>query len=179
MHHLMQSLTKLADTQHAIFAPSDLRALVPDLSQAAFKTLLTRAVQAGHLQRLCRGLYMLEKAVPPSGRVLFHAAARLRANGFNYISLETALSAAGVISQVPMQWVSIMSSGRSNTISCGRWGSIEFVHTSQSSADVAAQLHYDADCKLFRASVPRALRDMRATHRSMDLIDWSAVHEPV
>ena len=44
----------------------------------------------------------------PRGLVLFHAAARLRAGGFNYISQETALSDAGVISQVPINWISAL-----------------------------------------------------------------------
>ena len=72
-----------------------------------------------------------------------------------------------------------MSSGRSNVISCGRWGTIEFVHTRQRPEDLAGQLHYDARCRLWRAGVQLALRDMRATHRNLDLIDWSVAHEPV
>ncbi len=159
--------------------PHDLRALLPDLSDPAFRTLLTRCVQAGILTRVCRGLYLYERALPSDGLLLFHAAARLRADGFNYVSLETALSEAGVISQAPINWISIMSSGRGNVISCGRWGTIEFVHTGQRPGDIAAQLTYDARCGLWRASVYQALRDMRATHRSMDLIDWSAAHESV
>jgi len=111
--------------------------------------------------------------------LLFHAAARLRADAFSYISLETALSDAGVISQIPINWISLMSSGRSNTIRCGNWGTIEFVHTAKTPDAVASRLHYDSRCHLWRASVDLALQDMRATRRNMDLIDWSAVNEPV
>lgn len=179
IRRLTQSLAALADAQHCLFAPQDLRALLPDLSDGAFKTLLTRAVQEGHLERVCRGLYVQSKVLPADGLLLYHAAARLRADGLNYISLETALSTAGVISQVPINWISILSSGRSNAIACGRWGTIEFVHTRQQPDAVAAHLHYDAPCKLWRASVALALRDMRATRRSLDLIDWSATHESV
>ncbi len=176
---LMQNLARLANSEHCLFTSHDLRALLPDLSQSAFKTLLSRVVQEELLVRLCRGLYLYEQVAPSNGLLLFHAAARLRADGFNYISLETALSEAGVISQVPMNWISIMSSGRSSVISCGPWGTIDFVHTRQRPEELAAQLHYDARCKLWRASVSLALRDMRATHRNLDLIDWSAVDELV
>ena len=179
IRQLMQSLANLASPAHCLFMPHDLRALLPDLSDSAFRTLLTRCVQARILTRVCRSLYLYEPVSPSDGLLLFHAAARLRADGFNYISLETALSEAGVISQAPINWISIMSSGRGNVISCGRWGTIEFVHTVQRPADIAAQLAYDARCGLWRASVSQALRDMRATHRNLDLIDWSAVHEPV
>lgn len=173
---LRQNLAKLANTEHCLFTPSDLRALVPELSIAAFKTLLSRVVQKGYLERVCRGLYFY-KQTAPTGLLLFHAAARLRASSFNYVSLETTLSEAGVISQVPMQWISLMSSGRSNTIRCGRWGTIEFIHTRQQPEDLVKDLHYDSSCKLWKASVNLALRDMRATHRNLDLIDWRMLDE--
>jgi len=173
---LMQNLAKLANAERYLFTPSDLRALLPGLSITAFKTLLSRVVQNGYLERVCRGLYFY-KQTAPTGLLLFHAAARLRASSFNYISLETVLSEAGVISQVPMQWISLMSSGRSNTIHCGRWGTIEFIHTRQRPEDLAKDLHYDSSYKLWKASVSLALRDMRATHRNLDLIDWSSADE--
>ncbi len=177
IRHLMQSLATLASAEHCLFTPSDLRALLPGLSASAFKTLLSRAAESGGLARVCRGLYLYQPAARADGLLLFHAAARLRADEFNYISLETALSEAGVISQIPVNWISVMSSGRSNVISCGRWGTIEFVHTRQRPEKLTGLVHYDARCKLWRASVPQALRDMRATHRSLDLIDWSVAHE--
>jgi hypothetical protein len=70
-----------------------------------------------------------------------------------------------------------MSSGRSNIINCGNWGTIEFIHTSQNIKEITPQLHYDQRCKLWRASVKLALRDMRATHRNLDLINWDTVDE--
>jgi hypothetical protein len=179
IRHLTQSLASLATAEHYLFAPDDLRALLPNVSDSAFKTLLSRAVRGGYLARVCRGLYLYEHVDYPRGLVLFHAAARLRADTFNYISLETALSDAGVISQIPINWVALMSSGRSSTIRCGAWGTIEFVHTCKGPDDVASQLHYDARCHLWRASVGLAVQDMRATRRNMDLIDWSIVNESV
>jgi hypothetical protein len=115
--------------------------------------------------------------VPKTGWGLFHVAARLRANNFNYISLETALSDSGIISQVPLAYISIMSSGRSNIISCGNFGTIEFVHTSRNPLSVMKNLDYDWDCHLWRADVQLALDDIKITRRNTDLIDWEAVHE--
>jgi hypothetical protein len=175
----MRNLSQLASSERCLFTPSDLRALLPDLSESAFKTLLSRAVQEGYLARLCRGLYLFEPALQSNGLLLYHAAARMRASGFNYISLETVLSETGVISQIPMNWISLMSSGRSSVIACGHWGTVEFVHTRQPPEKVADQLHYDSRCRLWRANLSQALRDMKATHRSLDLIDWSAAHELV
>ena len=179
IRYLSQSLERLATSEHYLFTPDDLRALLPETSDAAFKTLLSRAVKGGYLARVCRGLYLYDRVDYPRGLVLFHAAARLRADTLNYISLETALSDAGVISQIPIDWIALMSSGRSNTIRCGPWGTIEFVHTGKGPDDVAKQLHYDQRCHLWRASVALAVQDMRATRRNMDLIDWSIVNESV
>lgn len=177
LRRLMQSLATLATPERYLFAPDDLRAILPELSASAFKTLLSRAVKQGYLARVCRGLYLYRQATTPAGLLLFHAAARLRADGLNYISLETVLSDAGVISQVPINMISVMSSGRSSVISCGIWGTIEFVHTRQRANDLVGQLHYDVRCRLWRANVSQALRDMRAAHRSLDLVDWSVAHE--
>lgn len=174
---LMRDLARLASKERYLFTPDDLRALVPDLSDGAYKTLLSRAVSQGHLARVCRGLYLFEPVNPSGGLVLFHAAARLRATQFNYISLETALSDSGVISQIPINWITLMSSGRSSRISCGRWGTIEFVHTRQKPQDLVRDVHYDSRCRLWRATPKQALRDMKAAKRSMDLIDWSVANE--
>lgn len=160
-----------------LFSLQDLSALCPDISDSAFKTLLSRAVTLGYLERVCRGLYAYKSAEYSNGLLLFHAAAYLRSDEFNYISLETVLSDAGVISQIPMNTISIMSSGRTNKLSCGNLGIIEFIHTTQKSADIMDQLTYDRECRLWRASVQLAVRDMKRTHRNCDLIDWEIANE--
>jgi hypothetical protein len=175
LKRLTKTLALLANQEHYLFSFNDLRGALPDLSPIAYKTLLSRAAKVGLLERICRGLYLYPQAMPIDGLLLFHAAARLRANGFNYISLETALSGAGVISQIPINRITLMSSGRSNVINCGRWGTIEFIHTVQKPTEVMHQLVYDTRCGQWRANISLALRDMRATHRSLDLIDWSVV----
>jgi hypothetical protein len=163
--------------EHYLFTLFDMRALFPYLSNSAFKTLMSRAVRSELLVRLCRGIYLYKPALPKDGLLLYHAAALLRADKFNYISLETVLSDMGVISQIPFNWISIMSSGRSSIISCGEFGTIEYVHTRQKPELFRAQLTYDHSCGLWRANVHLAIRDMKATRRNCDLIDWSIVDE--
>lgn len=174
---LSNGLAALASSERYLFAPADLRVLLPELSDSAFKTLISRAVSTGVLQRVCRGIYLYPYVTPPQGLALYHAAARLRADTFNYLSLESVLSDAGVISQLPLNWITLMSSGRSNTISCGAWGTIEFIHTLRTPDSVAPALHYDVRCHLWRASVAQALQDMKATRRSLDLVDWAVAKE--
>lgn len=178
MKYLSSWLQQNASSEHFLFSSSDLKGLLsPDLSDATFKTLLSRTVRAGYLTRICRGLYTYKKAIPTNGLLLFHVATHLRSNEFNYISLETVLSDAGVISQIPMNWVSIMSSGRSNIISCGEFGTIEFIHTRRKPTDIMEQLSYDENCGLWRANIALALQDMKITHRNCDLINWDIANE--
>src|SRR5689334_7784138 len=98
--YLSQWLSENANAKHFLFTFKDLRALCYKQSDSTFKTLLSRIVRSGILVRVCRGMYLYRKALPVDGLLLFHIAALLRADTFNYISLETALSDAGVISQI-------------------------------------------------------------------------------
>lgn len=177
MKFLRNWLEQNAGAEHYLFSSHDLRPLFFNMSDSNFKTLLSRSVHAGLLLRVCRGLYAYRKEIPVDGLFLFHVAAYLRSNNFNYISLETSLSDVGIISQVPINSITIMSSGRSNTVSCGEFGFIEFVHTTQKPADIVDLLSYDSQRGLWRANISLALRDMKVTHRNCDLVDWEAAHE--
>jgi predicted transcriptional regulator of viral defense system len=177
LKQLSETLRSLAGPEHCLFAPSDLAAAVPECGQLA--VLLSRATKAGLLKRVCRGIYLYPVPGYPAGSLLFHAAARLRAGEFNYISLETALSDAGVISQVPMNWISLMTSGRSHVVDCGDYGHIEFVHTTQRPEDIRGELTYDPERHLWRASVRQSLRDLKATRRSMELVNKEVARELV
>lgn len=172
MKHIGQWLAEHANSDHYLFKSTDLRALCLNLSDNAFKTLLNRIVGAGVLIRVCKGIYLYKKALPHDGLLLFHIAALMRANHFNYISLETVLSDLGIISQIPINRITIMSSGRSNTIRCANYGVIEFIHTTQKPAALIDQLVYDKACGLWRANAELALKDMKVTHRNCDLINW-------
>ncbi len=167
---LAKTLGKLADKDHFLFSPDDLSGLYPELSSQAFHALIGRSAKNDILQRVCRGIYLYPVKGYPSGLLLYRVAARLRAHEFNYISLESALSDSGIISQIPLSWITLMSSGRSHTVDCGKWGHIEFIHTKKTVAQLVPDLSYDKKCGLWRASVNLALQDMKFTRRNTDLI---------
>lgn len=174
---LARLLEKLASEEHYLFSLNDMRNALPWESPGAFKVLLSRTEKSGLLRRVCRGIYLYPRVAYPAGLLLFHTAAKLRADSFNYLSLETVLSDAGVISQIPLNWITLMSSGRSHILNCAEFGHIEFIHTKRRSGDVADQLSYDQSCHLWRASVKLALLDLKLTRRSTDLIDWEVANE--
>jgi hypothetical protein len=176
---MAQILDELSDRDHYLFSLSDLHSILPYHNLKAFRALLARLTKSGVLLRVCRNLYLYPRADYESGLVLYHAAARLRDNEFNYLSLESVLSDAGVISQIPMNWITIMSSGRSYIFDCGIYGHIEFIHTKKSIDSVVSQIVYDQRICLWRASVSLAFKDMVLTKRSCDLVDQEAVSELV
>lgn len=176
---LSTALANLADQDHFLFSLTDLSGLFPQLSQKALYALIGRAVNSGTLQRICRGIYLYPVKGYPSGLLLYRVAARLRAHEFNYLSLESVLCDSGVISQVLLNWITVMSSGRSHTIDCGKWGHIEFIHSKKTLESLAPELTYDKRYGLWRASVALALRDMKSARRSLDLVSQEAANELV
>jgi hypothetical protein len=167
-----------ASKENYLFPARSLKMLFHDHSDQAVRALLSRAARDGVLKRVCHGIYLSPRHMPHDGRLLFHTAAILRAGSFNYLSLETVLSETGVISQVQMGWISVMTTGRSGQISCKGYGTIEFIHTKKSYDDLVNNIVYDPDYRMWRALVPLALKDMRATRRStQDLIDWEEARE--
>lgn len=170
-------MIRQTNNQHYLFSSQDLRALFPNLSNNTYKAILHRAAKSGLLTHVCRGLYVYEPAIPKDGLFLFHTAAKIRASHFNYISLETALSDEGIISQIPMGWIMIKSSGRTSIIDCGKFGTIEFVHTKRKPKDLVNKLIYDNKCGMWRANALLALEDMKNSSRNLDLINWDIANE--
>jgi hypothetical protein len=175
IQHIEQWLRNSQSSGHGhLYTAASFRSLFPGLNPGAYRALIHRAERRGLLERVCQGVYQYSGSPGETGLILFHAAALLRARHFNYISLETALSDAGLISQVPMAWITIVSTGRSAQIDCGRFGRIEFLHTKRSMSGIVGELTYDSDCHLFRASPKLALEDIRRFKRpTTDLLQDS------
>ena len=165
-------LEENANENHYLFSFQDLRVLFPSHSDSAYRTILSRAAANGVLLRICQGIFIYKKAFRPinDGLILFRVASLLRPFSFNYVSLETALSEANIISQLPPKWITVMTTGRSNIISCGNFGTIEFIHTLKKPNQLADEIYYDHICGLWRANIKQALDDMKHARRNMDLV---------
>ena len=174
---LQKTLERLVRSEHDLFTISDLSQIFPNLSYSALKALVNRAEKSEILKRVCRGIYLYEKSSSSQGMILYNTASKLRSDYFNYLSLESVLSEAGIISQVPMSWLSFMSTGRSSIIKCGNYGTIEFVHTKKKIESFIEDIYYDTNYNIWKANVKLALKDMKYTGRPDDLIDWSAANE--
>jgi len=174
---LERTLRTIASPDAYVFSISDLGTLVPEISQPALRMVLSRAVKNGILIRACRGLYLFSGVPHVKGYELFHIAAKLRAGYFNYISQETVLSDLGVISQIPLQHITVMSSGSSGLVCCGVWGNIEFTHTKKVLGTLSEMLVYDTACRMLRANAALAYADLKAARRNLDLVDKDVLDE--
>jgi hypothetical protein len=141
--------------------------LMGGVDPAYLKLMMKRLSDQGVLIRAARGIY-----VNPHARSRPTDARRgllrfLRPREINYVSLESKLSEAGVISQftTALTCMTTGSSGRFVT----PWGAVEFTHTNRKievGTDVVVQ-----DDGTVEATIRTAVRDLRRVGRNLDLID--------
>ena len=66
---LERVLARLADGEHYLFSSADLQGALP--GQRDMAVLLSRTSKAGLLKRVCRGIYLYDRADYARGLVLF------------------------------------------------------------------------------------------------------------
>ncbi len=164
-------LAQNANQENCLFQAEDFHAIFPHFTANNLHVLLSRAEKSGILERICNGIYLYPKSKYDPTLILFKTASKIRSNCLNYISLETALSAHGIISQQLMGWLTVMTTGRRGIINCGHFGSIEFIQTKKTQNIIMPHLHLDTVSGMLWADTELALQDMKATKRPMDLVD--------
>ena len=153
-----------------------LRIMFSDESEEALKVSVSRQVAQGNLKRVAHGLYANPDAISkPSDFVLESIIAYLRPDDFSYLSAETVLSEAGVISQMPSLLV-VITTGKKKTVKTA-FGDIEFIHTDCPVSELKANTTYDSDRGCFVATIDRAYDDLRRLRRSLDLVDQEELAE--
>jgi hypothetical protein len=100
---------------------------------------VNRLVRDTILERVSRGIYLFSFARSRDSHMIEHIAKALRRGVYNYVSLESALSEYGVISQIMMDRLTVMTSGCSGEY-CTPYGIIEFTHTKRAANDIVANM---------------------------------------
>ncbi len=153
-----------------VYTKHELRKLFSNDNPKAFDEGLARLVKSDILQRACRGVYVYSNARSFDGYVIEHIAKALRQGCYNYISLESMLSEYGVISQVPVDRLTVMTTGRSGIYKT-TFGVIEFVHTKRPVANIIENIK-SADRRPLRiASKEIAWRDLKRVGRNLEMVD--------
>lgn len=170
---LLQKLIDLDRRGAWAFTPATFSALLGSPKQKYLKLLMKRLADQGVLTRAARGVYVNPYARSTPNDVRRGLIRFLRPREISYVSLETKLSEAGVISQVTtaLTCMTTGSPGRFET----PWGAIEFTHTDRH-IPFATDVHMRDDGVL-EATVERAARDLRRVGRNTHLIDQETLAE--
>lgn len=162
----------LQDAQNScwIFTPSMWRILFPLESNDSLKASLQRHVKSGLLRKVKKGLYANERAkCCPSYDKLNALVPYLKPGEINYISQESRLSDLGVISQIPLTYLSLMTTGNSQTFqTC--YGAVQFTSTKRDLGFILKNTSFSASDRLLVANENLALLDLRRSGRNWGLV---------
>lgn len=158
-----------------VFTHADLRKLFPGDKPKAFTEGLGRLVKAELLVRACRGVYVNPYALSQDGYTIEHIAKALRRGEFNYVTLESMLAEYGVISQIPIDRLTVMTTGREG-IYHTPYGTIEFTHTQRSTVDIVESIHTVPHRPLRVASQTVAWRDLKRVGRNINMVDQGVLN---
>lgn len=153
-----------------VLAKGDLEKLFPDEEEKALEKSLQRLVKDGILERVAKGVYLNAMTTSKKNNVVEDIAMVLRRGCFSYVSLESILSEYGVISQVPIRRLTIMTTGASG-IHQTPYGTIEFTHTKRRPADIVKRTTYIKNRPLRIATRQAAIQDLRRAGRNTAMMD--------
>jgi hypothetical protein len=165
--HLLRRLAEADQANVWAFTPATFSALLGEVEPRYLNLMMKRLTDQDVLMRAARGIYVNPHARSMPSDVRGGLIRFLRPREISYVSLESKLSEAGVISQVAtvLTCMTTGSPGRFDT----PWGTIEFTHTDR---DIKPEVDiYPRDDGVLEASIERAARDLRRVGRNTDLID--------
>src|ERR1700736_4372500 len=139
------------------FTPATLSVVLGNPDKGYLRLAMKRLADQGVLIRAARGVYVNPHARSMPSDVRAGLIRFLRPREVSYVSLESRLSEAGVISQVAtvLTCMTTGSSGRFDT----PWGAIELTHTDRPAA-FGSDAH-TRDDGVVEATIERSARDLR------------------
>jgi hypothetical protein len=171
----IQTLRTWDKTGRYVFTYADLRKLFPHDKPKAFSEGLARLVKADLLVHVCRGVYVNSYAFSKDSYTLEHIAKALRRGEFNYVSLESMLVEYGAISQILIDRLTVMTTGREGLYETP-YGVIEFTHTRRSVEDILAGVISLPNRPLRIATKETAWRDLKRVGRNINMVNTEVLN---
>jgi hypothetical protein len=175
----MELIPKLADLDRRgvhVLAKRDIEKLFPTEGEKAMEQSLKRMVKDGLLIRAARGLYVNPSASSRSRWIAEEVAKALRPGCLSYVSLESILSEYGVISQIPINRLTVMTTGASGLVPTP-YGTIEFTHTKRGVAQIVQRTVAVKGRPLRIATRPAAVRDLLRVGRNVNMMDLNEMED--
>ena len=158
-----------------IFTKKDLTKVFQEDSDRALQAGLKRLVQRGVLVRAAKGIYVYALSRNKGSDTLEQIAKTIRRGEYNYVSLESALSEYGAISQIPIDRLTVMTTGRKGQYKTP-FGVIEFTHTKRAVSDIISNINA-VGRPLKVAGKFEAYRDLKRVGRNTHLVDERILNE--
>ena len=176
---LLHQLAELERRGIFVLAKRDIEKLFPYETEKSMGKSLQRMVGDKLLVRAARGVYVNPAAASRNpGSTIEEVAKALRPGKLCYLSLESMLSEHGVISQIPVSYLTVMTSGASGTHTTP-YGVIEFTHTKRSRPQMLARTVYVKGRPLRIAKKRAAVQDLLRVGRNTDMLDPDELAEEV
>lgn len=173
---LIHRLAALDKNGIYVLSKSDIEKMFPNEDAKAMEKSLQRMVADRLLIRAARGIYVNPSAASRNSRIIEDVAKAMRPGALSYVSLESILSEYGVISQIPMSRITVMTTGASGTHETP-FGTIEFTHTKRSVADILARTQLVKGRPLRIANKRAAVRDLLRVGRNANMINREELEE--
>jgi len=157
-------------TQTALFSYSQAKVLFADENEKTMYTALCRHAKNGVIKRVCKGVWLnpLSRFANNDTR-LEELALLLRPDHYSYVSMETVLSQASIISQQMFGYLTVMTTGSSKTIKA-TFGTLEFTHTKRDLIELSRHCVPEGH-KLPWANIDTAYRDLKRSGRNVNMVD--------
>ena len=172
----LKILAEQAANGRAVFTRRDLERMLRVDRPATRAATLARLVQSGWLRPAARGVYVYPTGQRNDGYDLERIARAIRRGEYNYVSLESALSEWGAISQIPLGHLTVMTTGRKGVFKTP-WGTIEFTHTVRPLEDILKATLVVPNRPLRLATPEAAWRDLKRVGRNCNMVDLQALEE--
>lgn len=177
MSELILKLQELRKRDMDVFRVNDFKKMFPEESDKSIEVSLRRMVDAKILARVTRGLYVsAERLTNRPMWLIEKVAVHLRPEHMSYLSLESALSEFGLISQIPMGCMTVMTHGPSGRVST-ILGTVEFTHTDRPLREIVEGAKLSPPCPIRYANVKMAVEDLVRVGRNVNMIDIDALEE--
>lgn len=172
----IQRLSKLDQQGRYVFNQRDLEKIFPEDSKCTLHAGLERLVRQNILERAARGIYLYALSHHKKGPDTLELIAKtLRRGEYNYVSLESALSSYGVISQIPMDRLTVMTTGRKGEYKT-QYGTIEFTHNKRQVREII-QSFISVNRPLRMATKQAAWRNQKRVGRNIQLVQKEMLTE--
>ena len=171
----IKRLTEYDKRGRYVFTKNDLAKIFHDDNERTLRAGIKRLLDDGLLIRAANGVYVNGLAQSKGSDTLEQIAKNMRRGEYSYVSLESALADYSVISQIPVDRLTVMTTGRSAEYKTP-FGTIEFTHTKRSPTDILANSQ-QLGRTLRLATKEAAFRDLKRVGRNTHLVNEEALYE--